>query len=176
MRKNAILILFTFFFLLSFGEVRVTGKEKINWLSIEEVQLKAKEIDKPLLIDLYTNWCYWCKVMDKRTYKNAKVVAYINEHFYAVKINAETKNEIIWNNKNYVYLEDNKLNEFALFLSNGQLSFPTTVIFSEIGGRPAFVPGFLEPENIEPILKYFGEGNYKKQDFQSYLTTFKSTW
>ena len=94
MAKRSILILTACLFVFSFAKVRPTAKEKINWLSIEEVNQKLKTQPKPVLIDLFTNWCYWCKVMDKKTYNSSKVIAYVNEHFYAVKVNAETKKTI----------------------------------------------------------------------------------
>src|SRR5437764_7658238 len=76
---------------------------KLEWLKLEDVTSKIKEQNKPVLIDLYTDWCGWCKVMDKKTYSKQKVIDYINEHFYAAKVNAETKDAINWRNKSYSY-------------------------------------------------------------------------
>lgn len=176
MAKKSILILTACLFVFSFAKVRPTAKEKINWLSIEEVNQKLKTQPKPVLIDLFTNWCYWCKVMDKKTYNRSEVTAYINKHFYAVKVNAETKKTIEWNDKNYDYNSQNKINDFALYVTNGQLSFPTTVIFLEAQKDPAAIPGFMEAKEIEPVLKYFGEGKYKTQNFKEFSETFKTTW
>ncbi|MEO5649106.1 MAG: DUF255 domain-containing protein [Ginsengibacter sp.] len=176
MGKRSILVLIACSFLFSFAKVKPTVKEKINWLSIEEVNVKMGTESRPVLIDLFTNWCYWCKVMDKKTYNRSEVISYINEHFYAVKINAESKQTIEWNNKNYYYNAENKMNDFALYVTNGQLSFPTTVIFPEIKKEPAAISGFMEAKEIEPILKYFGEGKYKTQNFKEFSKTFKQTW
>jgi len=154
----------------------VKEKESINWLTLKEVNLKFKTESKPVLIDLFTDWCYWCKVMDKKTYNNPKVIAYINTHFYAVKVDAETKNQLLWNEKNYNYNPDNKINEFALYVTQGQLGFPTTVIFPDIKKEPAAIPGYMNAREIEEVLKYFGEGNYKSESFESFSAKFKSTW
>ncbi len=166
------------FLLLSVAFVPASnaGKEKIQWLSIEEASLKMKQTPKPVIIDLYTKWCYWCKVMDKKTYNNQKVVDYINEKFYPVKLDAETKDVVQWRNKDFEYNSDVKVNEFSLFITNGQLSFPTTVIYTSANEAPATVPGFMSPDEIEPVLKYFGENHYKKQTFQEFLKGFKRTW
>ena len=92
-------------FLFCSAKVKPTEKQKINWLTIEEVAVKMKSDPKPILMDIYTNWCYWCKVMDKKTYNNKEVISYINQHFYAVKLNAETKQPVLWDNTTYKYDE-----------------------------------------------------------------------
>jgi thioredoxin-related protein len=176
MEKKGLLILIAALFLFSFTKVKPAVKQKINWLTVEELQVKMKNESKPVIIDLYTNWCYWCKVMDKKTYTNEKVISYINDHFYAVKVNAETKDAVQWDNKKYDYNSGEKVNEFALYLTQGQLEFPNTVIFPDIQKTPANIPGFMEPKEMEVILKYFGDEVYKKQNFNEYSANFKSTW
>ncbi len=176
MEKKALFALIACWFIFSFAKVKPTEKEKINWLNMEEVTAKMKTSPRPVLIDLYTNWCYWCKMMDKKTYNNPKVISYINSHFYAVKLNAETKDTVVWNSKRYQYSDRNKVNEFALFVTNGQLEFPNTIIFPELQKAPASIPGFMEPKEIEVILKYFGEEVYKSQNFSDYSANFKATW
>lgn len=163
-------------FLFCSAKVKPTEKQKINWLTIEEVAVKMKSDPKPILMDIYTNWCYWCKVMDKKTYNNKEVISYINQHFYAVKLNAETKQPVLWNNTTYEYDEGNKVNDFALFATQGQLAFPNTVIFPQTEKIPAAIPGFMEPKEMEIILKYFGEGYYKTQNFNEYSANFKAKW
>lgn len=176
MDKKAVFALVTCLFVFSFAKIKPIEKEKINWISIEEANLKMKTDPRPVMIDLYTNWCYWCKMMDKKTYNNSKVISYINDHFYAVKLNAETKDTLLWNNKDYGFNTRDKVNDFALYLTQGQLSFPSTIIFPEINTLPAAIPGFMEPKEIEVILTYFGDHKYKSQNFSEYSANFKSTW
>lgn len=156
--------------------LKTGSNEKIKWLNMEEVSIKVKEQSKPILIDLYTNWCYWCKVMDKNTYANNNVIAYINEHFYSAKVNAESKDNVSWKNKTYRYNNNYRINDFALFLSYGRASFPTTVIIADENSAPIPIAGYLKPKELEPILKYFGEGAYKTKNFPEFEKTFKSTW
>ncbi len=176
MTTRKLFALIACWFIFCFAKSIPSAKEKINWLTITEVNLKLKTEKKPVLIDLYTNWCYWCKVMDKKTYNNQKVIDYINKNFYAIKLNGETKEEINWFGKKYIYNGNNKLNDFALYVTQGQPGFPTTVIFPEINKDPASVPGFMNPGEIEAILKYFGDGNYKKESFENFSANFKTTW
>lgn len=173
---KAAVALVTFCFITSFAKMNDTVKEKINWLTIEEATAKMKVEPKPVIIDLYTTWCYWCKVMDKKTYSNSNVVSYIREHFYAVKLNAESKDTIQWANKSFIYDSRNKVNGFAFYVTRGQLAFPNTIIFGDLKEAPASVPGFLGPKEIEVVLKYFGEKEYKKKNFDEYAKNFKTTW
>lgn len=167
-----------FFCLIIFcsATFKTGSNEKIQWLKLEEVSIKVKEQSKPILIDLYTDWCYWCKVMDKKTYSNSKVIDYINEHFYSARINAETKDVVNWNQKIYNYNNLYRINDFALYITSGQASFPTTVIIPAENEAPISIAGFLEPKELELIVRYFGDGDYKTKSFPEYQKTFKATW
>ncbi|MEO5683745.1 MAG: DUF255 domain-containing protein [Chitinophagaceae bacterium] len=154
----------------------VANGEKLKWMTLKEAQDAMLTEKRPILIDLYTDWCGWCKVMDKKTYTNAKVIAYLQQHFYPVKLNAETREVLSWNNKTYNFNSANKTNDFALFLTYGRLSYPTTVIIPTDNSGPQPVPGYLEPKQLELIVRYFGDGKYGKQAFEAYQQTFKSEW
>ncbi len=55
----------------------------------EEAFAKAEETGKHVFVDAYTDWCYWCKVMDKETFTDADIAAYLNEEFIPIKVNME---------------------------------------------------------------------------------------
>jgi len=151
-------------------------KEKIEWLTIKEAQEKFAKEKKPILVDLYTDWCGWCKVMDKKTYTNKNVISYLSQKFYTVKMDAETRKALEFNGKTYKYDADSRTHELAIFFTGGQLAYPTTVIIPADGGDPQAIPGYLEVKDIEPIVKYFGEGSYGKEPFQEYQKKFKAGW
>jgi len=160
----------------SFGHKPAEKAEKTKWMTLKEASDSLKKEKRPILVDLYTDWCGWCKVMDKKTYANKKVSEYLGQKFYAVKIDAESKQAIEWNGKNYPFNAQYRTNEFALYLTQGQLSYPTTVIIPVDGSGPQAIPGYLEPKYFEMIVKYFGEGHYGKTPFQQYQKSFKSSW
>ena len=160
---------------LSAGKDKPT-REKITWLQLSEVSALLKQQHKPLLIDVYTDWCHWCKVMDQKTYTNHKVIDYLTENYYPVRVNAETRDTLLWNNKKFSYNYAYKINEFALFATNGQASFPTTVIILNDGTPPIPIPGYMQPKELELIVRYFGDGEYKLKSFPEYQKTFHASW
>jgi thioredoxin-related protein len=152
-----------------------TSFGKLKWMNLAEASTSLQREKRPVLIDLYTDWCGWCKVMDKKTYSNLQVVQYLQEKFYPVKVDAESREALVWNGKTYRFNSNYRTNEFAVYVTQGHLEFPTTVIIPT-DGEPQAIPGYLEPKDLELIVKYFGEGGYGKIPFQEFQKNFKSSW
>ena len=83
------IVAFTLIFLCSMA---ITAQE-IQWMSFEDaVAMTQNEGNtKKVFIDVYTDWCGWCKKMDKDTFQNPEVAKYMQENYYMVKFNAEGK-------------------------------------------------------------------------------------
>ncbi len=170
---QAFLVFFIVGLISSFQEPQ---KDKINWISIQDMnELYAKE-SKPVLVDVYTDWCGWCKEMDRKTYTNKKLIKYINEHYYAVKLNAESTEKFVFNNKQFGYNSQYQSNELAAYLLLGQMEYPTTVFLSAIDAKPAPLSGYMTVKDMEAPLKYFGEGNQEKQTFIEFNKALKKEW
>lgn len=175
MQKVTIYFIAALLFLSVSGFVN-NAKEKIKWMSVVELQAAYNKNPRPVLVDIYTDWCGWCKVMDRDTYGNDKVAAYINEHYYAVKFDAETKDSVQWGNRKFGYNAAYKVNELSIYFTGGQLSYPTTVFLSLLDAQPAPLAGYLKPKEMEPPLKYFGDGVYKEKNFPEFIKSFKAAW
>ncbi|MEO5593131.1 MAG: thioredoxin family protein [Chitinophagaceae bacterium] len=176
MHKVTLSIIMAFVLFFFSADRPVAKAEKLKWMTLKEAQEAMQKEKRPILIDLYTDWCGWCKVMDKKTYTNPKVIAYLQQNFYPVKLNAETRDAVSWNDKTYNFNSANRTNDFAVFLTYGRLSYPTTVIIPMDNSGPQPVPGYLEPKDLELIVRYFGDGKYGKQPFEEYQKAFKSEW
>jgi uncharacterized protein YyaL (SSP411 family) len=176
MQKFAFLSVILFFTVLFSSFRQNQPKEKLNWLTLSEVETKLKEQPRPVLIDLYTDWCGWCKVMDKKTYTNQQLIQYLNEKFYVVKLNAESRESLSWKGKTYAFNPQYKTNEIALYLTGGQLSYPTTVFIPVGNSEPQPIAGMLEVKDMELVTTYFGENKYGKVSFDSYAKHYKHQW
>ncbi len=142
--------------------------EGIKWLTLEEAAVQTKKQPKKIFIDVYTDWCGWCKKMDQNTFSDPKVVAYVSKNFYAVKLDAESRKPITINGKTYNFNAKMRAHEAALALLKGQMSYPTTVYLDENLGLLSPVPGYLDVPTFQKILTYFGEDIYKKKTYAEY--------
>jgi thioredoxin-related protein len=129
--------------------------QKIEWMSFEaaiDAQAKADQ-PKKIFIDVYTDWCGWCKKMDKETFNNPEVAVYMQQHFYMVKLDGEGKKPIVFRGKTFSFVPSgrNGYHELAAGLMQGQLSYPTVVFLNEQAELLSPVPGYHPPESFMPI-------------------------
>lgn len=153
-----------------------TVPEKINWLTFEQAVELNKKNPKKIFIDVYTGWCGWCKVMDAQTFTNPVIIKKMNANFYAVKLDAEMKDTVRFQNQVFVNpnpTQRGSTHQLAAALLNGQMSYPTTVYLDENFSMLGPVPGFLKPEAMEPILAFYGENHYKQTKWEDFSKTFK---
>ncbi|MBK8443271.1 MAG: thioredoxin family protein [Sphingobacteriales bacterium] len=74
---------------------------QIQWISPEQLEAAAQKEPRKVLVDLYTDWCGWCKKLDKQTFSHPHIGNYVNQKFYAVKMNAENPNDITFKGQTY---------------------------------------------------------------------------
>jgi thioredoxin-related protein len=146
--------------------------QKIEWMSFEaaiEAQAKADQ-PKKIFIDVYTDWCGWCKKMDKETFNNPEVAVYMQQHFYMVKLDGEGKKPIVFRGKTFSFVPSgsNGYHELAAGLMQGQLSYPTVVFLNEQAELLSPVPGYHPPESFMPIARFFGDNHYKSSTWEDY--------
>jgi uncharacterized protein YyaL (SSP411 family) len=121
---------------------------ELKWLSWNEGYELAKKKNKIMVVDVYTDWCGWCKVMDRETFANAEIIDAINKEFVPVKFNPELPGA------NYTY--DGKKytgEQLAAIISNNQLSgYPTTVFYFPKKNEFVMEVGYKKPDAFKQIL------------------------
>lgn len=146
--------------------------QEVNWLSWSEAAALAASDKNPkkIFIDVYTDWCGWCKKMDKDTFQNAEVAEYMSNNFYMVKLDGEGKEAIDFKGKTYKYVPSGKrgYHEFAAALLQGRLSYPTVVFLDEQLNMLSPVPGYQKPDPFLNIARYFGDNIYLEKDWKTY--------
>ena len=151
--------------------------EKVNWMSFEEAIAKSKTNPKKFFIDVYTDWCGWCKVMDRQTFSHPQIARYLNEKYYAIKLDAEQKEDIIFQGRTFKFVPSGRkgYHQLAASLVNNQLSYPTVVFLDEKYRILSPVPGFRKPVEMDIILKYFGENNYLETKWEEFSASYESS-
>ena len=168
--------LLTVVFISLFALNTLSCQAKINWLNWEEMVEMQKTNKKKIMIDLYTDWCGWCKKMDKTTFENPVIAKYINDNFYAVKFDAEQKAELEFEGTKYKFVNQGRrgYHEFAAALTQNQLSYPTYVFMNEDIQLLQVIPGYQEAKSFDYIINFFGGNFYKSVPWTKFEKEFQS--
>lgn len=159
--------------------------QKINWMSMEDALAAQQNEPKKIFMDVYTDWCGPCKLLDKKTFGNSAVAQFINENYYPVKFNAEGTEEITYQDFTYTnpnYQPGRKgRNSQHLFAHALKINaYPSLVFFEEDGKLIQAVPGYKTPQQLEIFLKMIANDDYKKLTtataWQEYQENFKGTF
>lgn len=153
----------------------------IQWMTFEEAVKRAQSDPNPknIFIDFYTHWCGWCKVMDKQTFTDPNVIKYMNKYFYPVKFNAEQKEPVNFNGREYTFVAEgrNGYHQLAAEIMQGKLSYPTFVFLTPDFKIITPLSGFMKPVDFEPIVNFLGQNLYKLPnggDWENYRANYKS--
>lgn len=147
-----------------------SNKASVKWMNIEQLETLNNKQPKKVLIDVYTDWCGYCKKMDRETFANSEVARYIKKHFHAVKLNGETNKTITFQGKQFKFARQGRVayHELAASLLKNRLGYPSLVVLDEKLKQIQMVPGYQSPQKMKKILRYFGEDYYKKMSWQKF--------
>jgi len=159
--------------------------QKINWMTMNDALAAQEKHPKKIIMDVYTLWCGPCKLLDKKTFTNKKVIAFINKNYYPVKFNAEGTQEITYQDFTYTnpnYQPDRKGRNATHSFSDALRlqGYPSLVFFDEKGGLIQSIPGYKTPKQLEIFLKMIANDDYKTltttSSWQEYQNRFKGTF
>lgn len=150
----------------------------VKWMSFEEALERSKTEKRKIFIDVYTDWCGWCKVMDKNTFSEAAVAKILNEQFYAVKFDAEQTRDIQFAGRTFKFIpQGNKgVHELAVALLNNQMSYPTVVFLDEEFRMIQPVAGYQKAPEFHKIISFVGGDHFKKMKWSEYQGVYKSPY
>lgn len=147
---------------------------QVNWMTLEQALEKNKTEKRKIFVDVFTDWCGWCKRMDSTTFVDPAVARYLNEHYYPVKFNAEQQEDILFKDKTYHFKRTGArgYHELAAEWLNNRLSYPTVVFLDENAALIQPVPNYQEPYKMETIINYFGSDSHRKTPWESFERNF----
>lgn len=141
--------------------LNIQDKKELKWHSFSEGLKLAKAENKKVLIDVYTDWCEWCKKMDEEVYTDSKVINYLSSKFVLIKLNAESEAKHTFEGREY--------SEMELAYIFGVEGFPTTIFIREDMQPITAVPGYFPADIFMKILTFIGDDYYLKMNFDEYL-------
>ncbi|HSG29307.1 MAG TPA: thioredoxin family protein [Candidatus Krumholzibacterium sp.] len=124
------------------------------WLAFNEGMKAAADTGKPVVIDFYTSWCRWCKVMDRDTFSDPEVKAYLEKNFVTIRLDAENRSDqLTYRGQTYTPVELTK--KFAV------RGYPSLAYLENDGEIIMVVTGFKKPAEFLPTLRYVKDGCYR---------------
>lgn len=175
MKKS--LFLFYFFLLIAESPAGAQTAEKINWRSfeqsLEENGLRAANgrMPKKIFVDVYTDWCGWCKRLDATTFAHPEIIRYMNENFIPVKLDAERTDTVVINGQLFVNRGSagrRGSHDLAIQLLQGKMSYPSCTFLDETGRQITIVPGYMDAGQFEILLHFVAEDAYKTLDWETF--------
>jgi thioredoxin-related protein len=175
----AVAILFSLVSMMSVNRPSSPAEDTaVHWMTFADAIQKSKTEKRRIFIDVYTDWCGWCKVMDKNTFSDPIIAKLLNEKFYAVKLNAEQREDIVFDGTTFKFVENGRsgYHQLAAALLNNQLSYPTVVFLDEDFKMLQPLPGYQKAPEFHKVAKFIGEGHYKTVKWDAFQQTYKSPY
>ncbi|AXT63319.1 thioredoxin family protein [Aquimarina sp. AD10] len=126
--------------------------------SFESLKDKMSTAPKPIVIFVHTDWCMYCKNMENTTFKNSEIVQNLNNNFYFVSLNAESRKRITFLNNDFNFQPNGHktgVHQLAKELAtvNNKIGYPTLTILNAKYEIIFQQQSFLSAKQLSKILK-----------------------
>lgn len=142
----------------------------INWVDFNTGLKMQSQSPRKMLIYVHTSWCSYCKKMENGTFSDPSLVAYINEKYIPVMLDAESKEVFKLKEYEFKYIANSGrgYNELAAALLDGKMGYPSTVFMTENMERITVYPGYQDASAYKSVLKFIAEDIYLTKSFADY--------
>jgi thioredoxin-related protein len=140
--------------------------DKLEWLAFDAATQKATSQNKHMIVDVYTTWCGWCRIMEKQTYGDPEVSAYLKQNFVLVKVNGESASKMHWQGK--------ELTEREFARAVGVTGYPATYFLKPNADMLGGVSGFVRSPEFMIYAKYISTRWYEKGKIQEYVDSLRA--
>jgi len=157
--------------------VSAQTSEKVKWYTMDEALKLNATAPRKILIDIYTDWCSWCKKMDAETFNHPAIAKYINKNFYPVKFDAESSAPVKFGEHTFVNQGRNsgsRKSTHQFVSSLGVNGYPSVAYFNNKLELIGVLPGYYTPQKIESLLHFIVEEKYQNTKLEDYEKTFVS--
>jgi thioredoxin-related protein len=138
------------------------ARSALPWRAWDAGLAEARTSGRHVLVDVYTDWCGWCRRMDAEVYARPEVREYLARKFVLVKLDAEAADAARYEGRAFT-----SRTLAARFNVSG---YPTTIFLKPDGGHLFNVPGYVPADRFLMVLRYVGEGHQGRgEDFSQYL-------
>jgi len=112
---------------------KTAAADSIKWYKYEEGMAQGEIRKKPVFLHFYANWCFFCRMMAQKTFKDPLVVSYLNKNFIAIMVDVDKEGKTT-----------------SMY---GVRALPDTWFLTQRGKRIRNILGYLEPDDLLSILK-----------------------
>jgi len=128
--------------------IPVYASNQIQWRSYEDGKSIARSERKKIFMNFRADWCNYCRTMEKNTFTDTDIVAFLNSNFISIKIDVDRQKSLA-----------QKYNIQPL---------PDTWFLTASGDVIGNRPGYLSPQDLLPLLRYIHTESYQKMSFSQF--------
>ncbi|MFU8813429.1 MAG: thioredoxin family protein [Balneolaceae bacterium] len=148
-------------FLLAIGHsLAAAQSSELTVYSLQEALAKAQAEEKKVLIDVFAEWCPYCRRMHTEVYTDPAVIEALNSHFVLVKVNIESENEIEYRGQT--------MTERQFSRAMQSTSVPTTLFMDADGEVLGLQPGAIPSDVFSRLLRFVGSDAYLSVSFNDF--------